>query len=627
MRFSPEKDWESLIVSPDKAFGKIEPGMSVFVGTGISEPRSLVRYLLETRQGNIADLELIQLVSFGEAITPEQIAANKFRLKTFYPDRYAMNLLAEGKVDYIPCRFSEIPHLIKSGRIPVHAALIQVTPPNRAGYCNLGPTVDAARYAMDQADIVIGEINESVPYAGGDTFVPVSDFDYLVKSAYERSYFLRWPVTEIYDKIAANVSGLIDSGSCIGASVGPLYEALQPYLARKSNLGIHSAIFTDSLMDLVKSGAVTNRNKGIFRGKSVASYAAGTPELLSWLDGNPLVEFQGIEDVFSPRIIGMNPQYIAVLAAGKAELSGDAALHFGSDTGAIGAAEALDFIDGARASERGFTVVALPSRNPSGESNIMLSLGEEQAWHGLRESADVIVTEYGTAHLRGRTVRERAQAIIELAHPEDRAQLVAAAMECGILYRDQVFMAESQRLYPAQMETTATFKAGTVVRFRAIKPSDEEEMRRLFYRFSDQSVYYRYFCPIKTMPHAKMQEYVNVDYGKVMSLVGLVGEEGSGRIVAEGRFVKHPDRPFADVAFVVDETYQGKGIASYLLKQLINSAREKGLKGFTADVIGSNKSMMRVFEKSGLTVTAHFQDGAYELTMMLPEEDSLQQGA
>ena len=437
-----------------------------------------------------------------------------------------------------------------------------------------------------------------------------------------RTNFLRWPITEIYDKIAANVSGLIDSDSCVGASMGPLHEALQPYLAQKRNIGIHSGVFTDSLMDLVKSGAVTNRNKGIFRGKSVASYAAGTPELLGWLDGNPLVEFQSIEDVFNPQIIAMNPQYTVVLAAHKVELSGEVALDFRSGNVAIGPAEALDFIQGARASEGGRTIIALPSRAPSGEPNITLSLRDEPAVSGLRESVDVIVTEFGTAHLRGRTVRERAQAVIELAHPEDRAQLVETAKQRGILYRDQVFVTDSQHLYPTHLESSATFKGGTVVRFRAIKPSDEEEMRRLFYRFSDQSVYYRYFSPVKTMPHSRMQEYVNVDYGKVVSLVGLVGEEGSDRIIAEGRYVKHPDRPFGDVAFVVDEAYQGKGIASYLLKKLITAARENGLKGFTADVIGSNKSMMRVFEKSGLKVRAHFESGAYELTMMLPEADS-----
>lgn len=622
MRFAASEDWESSICSLEKAFSKLEPGMSVFVGTGVSEPRALVRHLLETRDGNIADLELIQLVSFGEAITPEGIAANKFRLKTFYPGRYSLNRLTHGEVDYVPCRFSEIPKLIKSGRIHIDAALVQVTPPNRAGYCSLGPTVDVSRYAMDQASIVIGEINTIIPYASGDTLVPLSDFDFLVRSELEPYYFLRWPVTEVWDKIAAHVSRLIDSGSCIGASIGPLYEALQPYLARKKDLGIHSAVFTDSLMDLVKSGAVTNRKKGVFRGKSVASYAAGTPELLNWLDGNPLVEFEGIEDVFDPRVIGMNRQYIAVLAASKVGLSGEAVLDFGMGNVTIGSAEALDFIQGARTSEGGLTVVALPSRGPSGASNITLTLADEQTAFGHGESVDVIATEYGTAHLQGRTIRERAQAIIELAHPEDRAGLVQAAKERGILYHDQVFVADSQNLYPADMEFTHTLKDGTTVLFRAIKPSDEEEMRRLFYRFSNESVYYRYFSPVKVMPHSRMQQYVNVDYGKILSLVGLVGGDGSGRIIAEARYVKDPQRPFADVAFVVDEAYQGNGIASLMLKRLIAAARSNGLKGFTADVIGSNKSMMRVFEKSGLVVNARFEDGAYALTMMIPEADA-----
>jgi len=613
------QDWEGSVTSLEKAFKKIEPGMSVFVNTGISEPRALLRYLLDTREGNIADLELIQLVSFGEAISPEKIAAKKFRLKTFYPGRYSVSLWREGKIDYIPCRFSEIPHLIKSRRIQIDAALVQITPPNRAGYCNLGPTVDVARYAMEQAAVVIGEINTHIPCASGDTLVPLSDFDFLVRSNLEPYYFLRWPVTEVYDRIAANVSRLIDSGSCIGASVGPLYEALLPYLARKRNLGIHSAVFTDSLMDLVKSGAVTNRNKGIFRGTSVASYAAGTPELLNWLDGNPLVEFQGIEDVFNPRVIGMNSKFKAVLAASKVGLSGEAIRDVGRGNVTLGGAEALDFIQGTRASEGGLTIVALPSRAPSGHPNISLDLSDDKAIFDLQESADVIATEYGTAHLRGRTVRERAQAIIELAHPEDRATLVEAARESGILYHDQIFISDSQQLYPDHMEFSVTLRDNSVVQFRALKPSDEEEMRRLFYRFSDESVYYRYFSPVKIMPHSRMQQYVNVDYGKVMSIVGLVGVGGTGRLISEARYVKHPDRPLADMAFVVDEAYQGNGIASCMLKKLIGSARESGLRGFTADVIASNRSMMRVFEKSGLVVTAHLEEGAYELTMTLPE--------
>ena len=205
--------------------------------------------------------------------------------------------------------------------------------------------------------------------------------------------------------------------------------------------------------------------------------------------------------------------------------------------------------------------------------------------------------------------------MIEIAHPDDRPELVEDAKKAKILYKDQIFVPESAYFYPSNVSSRTTLNNGEELRFRAIRPSDEEEMRRLFYRFSDEAVYYRYFSPIKTMPHHKMQQYVNIDYRTTLSIVGLVGDPGVGRIIAEGRFVKHADKPFGDVAFVVDEAYQGKGIATKLCTMLLEHARERGLKGFTADVLVSNKAMMKVFEKIGLPVRARLSGAAYELTI------------
>ena len=212
-------------------------------------------------------------------------------------------------------------------------------------------------------------------------------------------------------------------------------------------------------------------------------------------------------------------------------------------------------------------------------------------------------------------MRERALALIEIAHPDDRQKLVEQAKDGNVLYRDQIFLAESAHLYPADITISHTFKNELRVEFRAIKPSDVEDMRRLFYRFSDTAVYYRYFSPIKTMPHAKMQEYVNVDFGRCLSIVGLVKEMGEGRIIAEARFVRDLHRPYAEVAFVVDEAYQGRGIATFMLKMLIRLAKERGLSGFTAEVLSSNKSMLKVFEKGGLPVEARVVDGIYEVSI------------
>jgi GNAT superfamily N-acetyltransferase len=175
-------------------------------------------------------------------------------------------------------------------------------------------------------------------------------------------------------------------------------------------------------------------------------------------------------------------------------------------------------------------------------------------------------------------------------------------------------------LYPDRLGCTHTFKEGLTVHFRAIKPSDEEEMRKLFYRFSDNAVYYRYFSAIKSMPHRKMQEYVNVDYQRIMSIVGTVEKSGTERIIAEGRYVRHHDRPFADVAFVVDENLQGQGIASFLFETLIRVARESGIEGFTADVIADNKAMLKVFEKAPFPIRAVMEFGIYNLN--IPFEDA-----
>jgi GNAT superfamily N-acetyltransferase len=412
---------------------------------------------------------------------------------------------------------------------------------------------------------------------------------------------------------------VIEDGSCVCFSIGPIYEALSKYLVTKHNLGIHSPFFTDALMDVVNSGAVTNRNKAIYRGKSLASYAFGTKELMSWLDKNPLVEFQGIDFVFNPIEIGRNPRFMAIIPARKVDITGRIALHIGKGAVATTPGEATDFINGAELSQGGCTIFALPSRNRKGEPNILLSVEEFHNQLGLRESVDMVATEYGVANLKGRTVRERAQALIDVAHPDHRQRLVDEAKKKKILYADQIYMASCASLYPADITGKQTFKGGIEVRFRHIKPSDEEAMRRLFYRFSDNSVYYRYFSPIKTMPHAKMQQYVNVDCNHVISIVALVGPPEDERIIAEARFVKDKKRPYADVAFIVDENYQGLGIATYIYKMLIRVAKERGLKGFTADVLASNKSMMKVFEKGGLPVKATISEGAYELKISFEE--------
>ena len=613
--------WKEKVVSADIVMERIRPGMRVFLSTGAAEPRTLVKHLMAAHHTNLQDLELIQIVSLADAISLKNLQSHKFRLKTFFSGWIADEAITAGHVDLIPCYLSRIPELLEKKKIHVDTVFVQITPPDKDGYSSLGISVDVARLAMEQAELVVGEVNSRIPRTLGDTFVHVSEFDMLVHSDEPPVYFERIPVDPIFEAIAANIASLIEDKSCIAFSMGPLYEAVGRSLTGKKHLGIHSPFFSDALMDLVKSGAVTNRYKEHFRRKSITSYACGSAQLLGWLDQNPCVEFQPVDKVFNPLSIGRNPRFVAIISAKRVDITGRIALHTGIGNIASGPAEVLAFISGSQMSEEGVTIFGLPSRNQRNIANITVSIEGLKNRFDFREGVDFIVTEFGVASLKGLTLRERAQALIDIAHPDDRVDLVKAAKEERILYPDQIYLPESVHYYPSQINECQRFKGGVKIRFRPIRPSDEEEMRRLFYRFSDEAVYYRYFSSLKAMPHTRMQTYVNVDWNQVMSIVGLTAKLGEGMIISEARYLVDPHSMWAEVAFIVDEPYQNLGISTYLLHRLIGLARERGVKGFWADVLSSNFAMIKVFKKCGLPIQMEKDAGIYIIRIPFPSSD------
>ena len=608
--------WKDHVSTPDKVMARIKPGMRIFIGTGVSEPLTLVRYLKASDARNLLDLELFQLVSLGEAIEVTARHSNKYRLKTFFSGWEAREAVYEGFTDFIPSRYYQIPAVFRSGQIPIDVAFVQITPPNKAGFCSLGVCSDVALAAIEQASLTVGEINTEIPWTFGDTFVPFSRFDMTVESNEPPIYFDRWKVDAIYDRLGANAAALIEDGSCIGFSVGPLYESLSHHLKSKRDLSIHTPFFFDSQMDLVNSGAVTNRHNSVTPGKSLTSYAIGTRRLMQWLDNNPLVEFRSIDQVFNPIHISRTPKVVAVLPAREIDLSGRITLHTGKGNVGTGPSEVVDFFNGALISEGGRAIFALTSRNRQGKPNILISVRQRPNQFSLWESVTTVVTEYGSVNMKGRSVRERAQALIDIAHPDDRADLVAAAKQRNILYPDQIFLPESAHHYPTEVGFRQTFKGHTRIRFRALKPSDEENMRQLFYRLSDKSVEYRYFYPIKTMFHADMQEYVNIDYRHSLSLVGLPDDPDCDRIIAEARFDRLSyDVPYAELSIMVDEAYQHIGIGAYLCEMLMHLAQERQLNGFTAEVLAGNEKMHRLLEKMDWTINVRHLGGVNRMTI------------
>jgi len=606
-------NWEEHLVSPETVLNHIKPGMTVFIGTGPAAPRTLITTLLDVDAHNIRDLELIQLAVQGDTIlSVEKLNAPNYRLKTFFSGFVSWDTISTGQVDLIPAYSSEIPQIIKSRRIEVDVAFIQITPPDESGYCSLGVAVDVAREVMEHASLVVGEINAKMPFTYGDTFVSIEDFDLLIRSDREPVTYEIPFVTETMKKVASNVASVIKDGDCLSYSMGALFEALVPYLSDKKDLGFHSLYFTDAMAELVNSGAVNNRRKSPFRGKSLASYALGTKELMTWLDRNPLVEFQGIDWVCNPKFISKNPQFVSIYEARKIGIMGSVAFPL---KGAVitGPGEGIDFFKGAEASKDGRTIIGLPSRNAEGKSNILVSIQNYANQLRLKESVHMIATEYGVAVLKWRSLRERAQAIIDIAHPDDREDLIKQARERKIIYPNQIYVTRSAHLYPSHIFHTKRFKGGNDIRFRSMKPSDEEAMRRFFYRCTREMIFYRFFYSIKTMSHDKMQEYVNVDYEREVSIVGFGGEKGDGRIIAEARLIQEKSSNFGEVAFLIDAPYQGMGVASYLLGLLIVEARKRGLSGLTAQVLAENQAMIKVFEKTNLPLKTNLDSGVFQV--------------
>ena len=563
------------------------------------------------------------MVSLDNQLLLKEIENQKYRLKTFCSGWLASEALIGGMIDLIPARFDHIPALFRSNQIPIDIAFVQITPPDKSGYCSLGLSIDAAHAAMEKADLVVGEINDQLPYTYGDTFVSISDFDRLVYATEPLYSFRRFKKTGVFNRIGSNISSVIENGSCLSFAFGPLFESVGSQLSEKHHLGAHTHFVTDALMDLVNQGVITNRNKETYRGKTLTSYAVGSPKLIKWLDRNPLIEFQSIDISYNPIDIGRNPRFVAISLAWKVDLTGCIALPSGRFNIVGDPRHVMNYVAGAEISKGGFSIFALPSRNNKHEPNIELSIETYPAQFTARESVDMIITEFGIAHLRGRTLRERAQALIEVAHPDDRPNLIEQAKLSRIIYADQIFIPESVHCYPTELTTKQAFKKIPEITFRAIKPSDEEEMRRLFYRFSDEAVYYRYFNSIKSMPHSKMQQYVNIDYHDTMSIVGVIEREGKGKIIAEARYVKGQAIPYPEIAFIVDEDYQNKGIASYLLNKLAEMAKADGISGFSASVLSSNKAMMTVFEKGAFLVNITLEQGSYELSILFQSEDRI----
>ena len=374
------------------------------------------------------------------------------------------------------------------------------------------------------------------------------------------------------------------------------------------------------LADLIESGVIDNSTKKMYRGKSLATCCIGTRRLYDYVNDNSLVEFYPTDVVLHPSFIVSNDKMIAINMAIQVDLRGQIRQGGPTPTAFFGSGGDHDFMRGANLSKDGRSIVCLLSTSDkTGRSNIVPSFGARAAVMMNRGDTNYLITEYGIAYLGGKSVRERAMALIEVAHPDHREGLLKKAREMGYIYTSQIHYNMASPELTARVTTDLIFKDGLKAHVRPIKPTDESMIRDLFYNLSDGSVYFRYFTPRKSMPHKNVREYVNINDEDGLSVVITTGPWEDCRIIAEARYLLDRKKEFADVSFVIDEDFQRRGLATFLLNYMMEIAAERGIKGFEADVLLSNTAMLKVFDKVPYVQRQKLSEGVVSLKFRFDE--------
>ena len=417
-----QQDWESRAVTSAEAVSAVPNGARVFVHGAAATPTALLDAL--TARADLENVTLYHLHTAGPAGFVEPAHSGRFRSVSFFAGAPVRRAIAEGRADFIPIFLSQIPGLFATGRIVLDAAFLTLSPPDRHGLCTLGTSVDAARAAADHARIIIAEINDRMPRTHGATTVRIDRVHAFVRTS--RTPHEHTPAAEgpVEARIGECVAGLVDNGATLQMGIGAIPDAVLRRLGEKQDLGVHTEMFSDGMIDLVEHGIITNRLKTIHPGRIVTSFVAGTRRLYDFVDDNPLVEFHPCDRTNDVAIIRKNPRVTAINSAIEIDLTGQICADSIGHAIYSGIGGQMDFMHGAARSEGGKPIIALPSTAKGGTmSRIVSALKPGAGVVSTRGHAHWIVTEYGAVNIHGLTLRERGEALISIAHPDFRVEL------------------------------------------------------------------------------------------------------------------------------------------------------------------------------------------------------------
>ncbi len=603
----------------DNIFQNIHRGNTIFISSACAEPQYLVQRMVgyaEAKPHAFYDTEVIHAISLGIAPYTELKYKPRFRHNSFFISNSTRDAVNDGRADYTPISWSQVPGLFYRGLMRIDVALIQTSLPDKQGFLSLGISVDIGKAALESASCIIAQVNAQMPRVHGDTFIHIDEVDYIIPHDDPLIEYTPAADTETVKKIGKYVARLVEDGDTIQVGYGTIPDAILPNLSGKKHLGIHTEFFSDGIVDLIKKGVVDNTKKTLNRHKSVASFCMGHKETYEFIDDNPAIEFRPIDYTNNAMVIAQHDNMVAINSVLEIDLTGQATATSIGKMFYSGVGGQADFMRGAILSRNGKAILAVKSTADGCKiSRITPALTPGAGATVTRNDVHYVVTEYGIAYLHGKNMRERAMDLIAIAHPKFRLWLIEEAKKAGLIYRDQAFIPGEKGRYPEELETYRITRTGLRVFFRPIKISDEPLLQDFLYSLSDNSLYRRFISIRKDMPHERIQEFVVIDYTKETAILAIIGDEQTQKIVGVGRYFVDENRHVAEVAFAVRDDHANKGIGTELLSYLTYLAKRQGLLGFTADVLVENIPMLHVFEKGGFDIAKQNIAGIYNMNM------------
>jgi acyl-CoA hydrolase/GNAT superfamily N-acetyltransferase len=614
-----KKIYPEKFAEEEAVFSHIRRGDHIFVASGCGEPQYLVRAMVnyvESHPKAFFDTEIIHVYSFGIAPYTDPKFKRNFRHNSFFIGNNTRGPVNQGLADYTPVSLSDVPALIRSGSVRIDVALVQTSLPDEHGYLSLGISVDMVKAATDKASMIIAQVNANMPRVHGDGFIHIKDLEFIIRHDEPLLELPGIELSETTQRIGNHVSRLVQDGDTIQVGYGGLPNAILANLFNKKHLGVHTELFSDGLMDLIKAGVIDNSQKTLSPGKTVAAFSMGKRETYEFLNDNPSILFRTIDWTNNPLNIARQVNMVAINSALEIDLTGQATSDSIGGTFYSGVGGHQDFMRGALLARGGRTILAMKSTAMNDTiSRVVPSLRESAGITLNRGDVRYVVTEYGIAFLHGKNVRERAMSLISIAHPKFRPWLIEEAKKRGIIYRDQAFIPGKRGEYPENLETHRTTKTGLQLFLRPVKISDEPLLKDFFYSLSDRSLNRRFLSKRKDMPHERLQDFVIIDYTREVVILGVVGSAENELIVGVGQYGIDEESHTAEVAFAVRDDHHNRGIGQEMLSYLTYLAKREGLLGFTAEVLIDNKPMLHVFEKGGFDLKKKSDAGVYDLKM------------